>query len=122
MTTIDEYIAAAPEEHRATLQKIRETVRAAAPKAVECISYGMPAYRQGEVLIYFAAMKRHIGIYPTASGMAAFADRLSDRKTSKGAIQLPYGKPVPYHLIAEITRFRLDEVAAKGLNPQEHHR
>jgi uncharacterized protein YdhG (YjbR/CyaY superfamily) len=114
MTTIDEYIAAVPEEHRTTLQKIRETIRAAAPDSQERISYGMPAFWQGEVLIYFAAMKGHIGIYPTNSGMAAFADRLSEYKPAKGTFRIPYGNPVPYELIAEITQFRLNEVMAKG--------
>jgi uncharacterized protein YdhG (YjbR/CyaY superfamily) len=113
MTAIDNYISSVSKEHQATLQKIRETIHAAAPDAAECISYGMPAFRQGEVLIYFAAMKHHIGIYPTAGGMAAFADRLANYKTSKGAIQLPYNKPVPYDLIAEIAQFRLAEAKAK---------
>ncbi|GHV49337.1 hypothetical protein FACS189499_10370 [Clostridia bacterium] len=110
MNTIDEYLASVPEERRAVLQKIRETIHTAVPDATERISYGMPAFWQGKVLIYFAPMKHHIGIYPTASGMAAFADRLTEYKTSKGAIQLPYDKPIPYDLIAEIAQFRAAEV------------
>jgi uncharacterized protein YdhG (YjbR/CyaY superfamily) len=105
-TNIDDYIAAQSENVQEILQSIRQTIRAAAPGAEECISYGMPAFRQGKVLIYFAAMKHHISIYPTNDGMAAFANRLGEYKTSKGAIQLPYDKPIPYDLIAEIARFR----------------
>jgi uncharacterized protein YdhG (YjbR/CyaY superfamily) len=109
LNTIDEYLEALPEERRVLMQSIRETIRAAAPEAQERISYGMPAFWQGEALIYFAAMKRHIGIYPTSEGIAAFADRLVGYKTSKGAFQLPYDKPIPHELIAEMTRFRLGQ-------------
>ena len=107
---IDQYINEQPEEIRLILQTIRETIRAAAPDATEKISYGMPTFWQGKSLIHFAAYKRHIGIYPGGEATTAFADRLTEYKTSKGAIQLPSGKPVPYDLIAEITRWRVAAV------------
>ncbi|HHT91841.1 MAG TPA: hypothetical protein GXZ68_12845 [Firmicutes bacterium] len=89
------------------LQSIRETIRAAAPEAVEKISWQMPTFWQGENLIHFAAFKKHIGLYPGGEATTEFADRLADYRTSKGAIQLPYNKPVDYELIADIVRWRL---------------
>jgi len=106
-TTVDEYIALCPEQIRGVLQAVRRTIREAAPGAVEKIAWGMPTYWQGENLIHFAAAKGHLGIYPGEEGVRAFADRLMDFKTSKGAIRFPYDKPIPYGLIAEMTRFRV---------------
>jgi uncharacterized protein YdhG (YjbR/CyaY superfamily) len=113
MKTIDEYIADFPAETQAVLQKVRQCIRENAPDATEKISYGMPTFWQGENLIHFAAMKGHLGIYPTASGVAAFAGRLTEYKTSKGAVQIPWDKPVPYDLIAEMTRHRVLEAGRK---------
>ncbi|MFZ5942215.1 MAG: iron chaperone [Bacteroidota bacterium] len=110
--TVEEYIAGFPEEIRVILETIRTVIRKNAPTAVEGISYGMPAYRQHAVLVYFAAQKKHLGFYPTGSGVAGFADRLGAYKTSKGAIQFPYDKPIPLELIAEMVRFRVNEDAA----------
>ena len=105
-SAIDDYIAQFDGDIRDILEKVRKTIRAAVPKAEECISYRMPCFWQGGPLIYFAAMQRHLGIYPTASGMEAFQERLTGYKTSKGAVQFPYGKPIPYDLIAEMAQFR----------------
>jgi uncharacterized protein YdhG (YjbR/CyaY superfamily) len=112
-TTIDEYIAQYPDGIRKILLKIRRTIRKAAPKATEKISYRMPAFYQGEYLVYFAAMKNYIGFYPTSQGVAAFAAELGDYKTSKGAIQFPFSKPIPYDLITRITAFRVIQAAQK---------
>lgn len=106
---IDEYISHCPVEIQAILQKIRSIIKAAAPKATEKISYGMPCFWQKENLVYFAAMKTHIGFYPTSEGVAAFADRLAKYKTSKGTVQFPLSGDIPYSLIAEITRFRVNQ-------------
>ena len=114
-TTIDEYIAQFSEQTQAILCKVRKIIRENAPGAIEKISYGMPCFWQGENLIYFAAMKGHLGIYPTNGGVTAFADRLAGYKTSKGAIQFPWDKDIPYDLIADITRFRVKE-AEKNRN------
>ena len=107
--TIDDYIAALPDWQQTVMQQVRATIHSAAPLAQERISYQMPSFWQGATLIWFAAAKHHIGIYPTASGVRAFADQLKPYGTSKGAIRLPWDAP-PYDLIAEITRFRLAEV------------
>jgi uncharacterized protein YdhG (YjbR/CyaY superfamily) len=108
---IDDYIAGFDGDKQAILKQVCEIIRTTAPDAQEKISYGMPTFWQGHNLIHFAAMKNHLGIYPGASGVANFADRLQAEgyKTSKGAIQFPWNKPIPYDLIAEITRFRVAE-------------
>lgn len=109
----DQYIAAFPAEVAERLQQIREIIRRAAPEATELISYGMPAFRQQQVLVYFAAFKNHIGFFPTSSGVAAFEAQLANYKTSKGTIQIPHNQPIPEALIGEIVRFRVNEVQQK---------
>ncbi|MDR1563337.1 MAG: DUF1801 domain-containing protein [Oscillospiraceae bacterium] len=89
------------------LQQIREAIHAAAPDAIEKMSWQMPTFWQGENLIHFAANKKHIGIYPGGEAVGVFAERLTGYKTSKGAIQLPLEKPIDYALIADIVRWRL---------------
>ena len=108
--SIDEYIASQPEEVRPLLQGIRETIRAAAPEAIEKISWQMPTFWQGENLIHFAAFKKHVGLYPGGEATTHFAERLAGYKTSKGAIQLPLGKLIDYELIADIVRWRVTQV------------
>jgi uncharacterized protein YdhG (YjbR/CyaY superfamily) len=85
------------------------TASKSAPKASEKISWGMPTFHLGENLVHFALMKNHIGFYPGADGVAAFTAELDGYKTSKGAIQFPLSKPVPYDLIARITAFRVKQ-------------
>ena len=104
---IDEYIGAQPEDTQILLSKIRETIRTAAPDAIEKISWSMPTFWQGENLIHFAAFKKHIGIYPGDMTNSPFEERLSGYKRTKGAIQIPYDKPIDYGLIADITRWRV---------------
>lgn len=111
---IDEYIAASPAEVQPILQKIRETIHNAAPDAVETISYGMPAFAQHGVLVYFAPFKNHIGFFPTGSGIAAFQGQLGDYKTSKGTVQFPFTQPIPYDLIRRIVQFRVKENLGKA--------
>ena len=113
---IDQYIAEQAAEIQPVLQSIRETIRTAAPEAVEKIAYQMPAFWQGANLIYFAAFKKHISIFPGGEATIVFADRLAGYKTAKGTIQLPLGKPVPYDLIADITRWRVEQAAAKSID------
>ncbi len=112
-TTIDEYIAQCPETYHPLLQSVRETIRAAAPDATEKISWQMPTFYQNGNLIHFALQKKHIGIYPGSSGVEHFAEKLKDYQTSKGTIQFPLDKPIPHALIAEITRFRVEENTRK---------
>ena len=113
ISTIDEYIALYPADIQKILTKIRKTIRKAAPKATEKISWGMPTFHQGENLVHFAVAKNHIGFYPSTGGVAAFADELDGYKTSKGAIQFPLSKPVPYDLITRITTFRVEQALEK---------
>jgi uncharacterized protein YdhG (YjbR/CyaY superfamily) len=109
INTIDGYIAVCPADIRKTLVELRNTIREAAPKAEEKISYQMPAFAQKGILVYFAAQKEHIGFYPTSSGVEAFKEELSGYSTSKGVVRFPYGKPLPLKLISEIVRFRVKE-------------
>ena len=111
--TIDAYIAQAPEEHRETLQRVRETIRAAAPNAIEKIAWRMPTFWQGENLIHFAVSKKHLGLYPGEDGVSFFAERLAAEGYSfrKGAIQIPWNKPMPYDLIEDITRYRVLKIS-----------
>jgi predicted acetyltransferase/uncharacterized protein YdhG (YjbR/CyaY superfamily) len=106
---VDRYIAQFPKDVQIPLQKVRRTIRAAAPGAEETIKYRMPTFVLGGNLIHFAAFDKHIGLYPTPSGIARFRRELARHPTSKGAIQFPLGKPVPYGLIARITKFRVQE-------------
>ena len=108
-TTIDEYIALFPSDVQDRLQAMRSAIRAAAPEATEKISYQMPTFHQNGNVVHFAAFKNHIGFFPGASGVEAFADRLTAYKTSKGTIQLPFSEPLPLELVKEITRWRVEE-------------
>ncbi len=112
ISTIDDYIAAQPAEVQPLLQAIRETIRAAAPDAVEKISWRMPTFWLGENLIHFAAFKKHIGVFPGGEAVGVFVDRLTGYKTSKGTIQFPLGKPIDHELLADIVRWRVEQ--AKG--------
>lgn len=114
ITTIDQYIAGFPKEVQALLAKVRATVRRAAPKAVERITYRIPTLYDNGNLVHFAAFKHHIGFYPTSSGIAAFQEELKPYKTSRGAVQFPIDQPLPLKLIGRITRFRVAEHARKG--------
>jgi uncharacterized protein YdhG (YjbR/CyaY superfamily) len=110
-TTIDEYIAGFPPEVREILARIRATIKAEAPEAVETISYQIPTFSlDGRPLVYFAAFKKHVGFYPVPTGIEAFKDELAPYKQGKGSVQFPLDKPVPYDLIARITRFRAREI------------
>jgi uncharacterized protein YdhG (YjbR/CyaY superfamily) len=111
---IDEYIAHFPRDIQDVLESIRQVIKKAAPQAREAISYGMPAFKQNGVLVYFAAFKDHIGFFPTSSGVSAFKEELTAYDTSKGTIRFPLGKPLPLKLIENIVKFRVNEVLAKG--------
>ena len=84
-STIDEYIAEQPEDKQNVLQQFRQIIKKAAPMAEEVISYGMPAFKQNKVLVYFASFKDHYGFYPTSKPIEVFKDKLTEYKTSKGA-------------------------------------
>ena len=106
---VDEYISQQPLPVRETLEKLRLTIKKAAPQADEVISYMMPAYKYQGVLVYFGAYKKHIGFYPTGAGIAAFKKELADFECSKGTVRFPIDKPVPFNLISQIVKFRVNE-------------
>ena len=108
-STIDGYISRCPENVQNILAKIRAVIKESAPEAEERISYQMPAFYLHGMLVWFGAHNHHVGFYPTGSGIEAFEDELSGYKRSKGAVQLPLDKPMPYELIGKIVRFRVAE-------------
>ena len=107
--SVDEYFSALPAEEKALLQELRKTIREAAPKAEEVISYGMPAFKLNGMLVWYAIYKNHIGFYPSSSPIRIFKDELVEYKTSKGAIQFPIEKKIPKGLVKKIVRFRINE-------------
>ena len=111
---IDEYISMFPDNIQELLKEIRAIIKEAAPEAEEIISYQMPAYKFHGMLIYFAAFKNHIGLYPRVSGIETFKEELSVYKGAKGSVQFPLNKPLPLDLIARIVRFRVTEKLKKS--------
>lgn len=108
--TIDEYIETFPKEIQTMLGKMRQTIRKAAPGAVEAISYQMPTFKlNGKNLVHFAAHPKHIGFYPAPSGIEAFQKELFRYKSSKGAVQFPLDEPIPSDLVRRIVLFRVKE-------------
>jgi uncharacterized protein YdhG (YjbR/CyaY superfamily) len=113
-TTMDAYIASVPKAIQDILEKIRQTVRKAAPGAVEAISYQIPTFKlNGKNLVHFAAWKDHIGFYATPSGNAAFKKELAHYKVAKGSIQFPLEEPIPYDLVTKMVLFRVKETQVK---------
>jgi uncharacterized protein YdhG (YjbR/CyaY superfamily) len=116
VTTVDDYIAAAPKDKRAALTKLRTTIKSAAPKATEIISYGMVGYKQGAKRVaYFAHWKAHIALYGTSSSfIKAHAAELKPYVQSKGTLQFPEDKPLPYALVTRIVKARIAEIEKAG--------
>ena len=112
--TIDEYIAGFPDEVQEILQKIRKTIRTAAPDAEETISYQMPTFTLKGNLVHFAAFKKHIGFYPTPTGIVEFKKELSAYEGAKGSVRFPLDKPIPFALISRIVKFRVKENLARA--------
>jgi uncharacterized protein YdhG (YjbR/CyaY superfamily) len=110
---IDAYIAASPASVRPILKKIRATIRAAAPDAEEVISYRMPAFKGRGILVYFAAFKAHIGVFPPVKGDAALMKALKPFSGPKGNLKFPLEAPMPYSLLARIVKLRVKQDAAK---------
>jgi uncharacterized protein YdhG (YjbR/CyaY superfamily) len=109
--SIDEYIAGFPGETQQRLEEVRALIRAAAPDAVETISYGIPTSDlRGKHLVHSGGYKNHLGFYPTPTGTEAFQEELKPYKRSKGTVQLPLDQPLPAELIGRIVAFRIEEV------------
>jgi len=107
--TIDEYIAYFPVEIQTILKQVRETIKSVAPAATEAISYGIPTFRLNGNLVHFACYAHHIGFYPGGEGVEVFKDELTSYKTSRGTVQFPLDKPIPYELIKKITVYRVEK-------------
>ena len=107
--TIDEYIACFPADVQKILQLVREAIKSVAPDATEAIAYGIPTFRLNGNLVHFAGYAHHIGFYPGAEGIEVFMNELSLYKISKGTVQFPLDKPIPYGLIKKITLYRVEK-------------
>jgi uncharacterized protein YdhG (YjbR/CyaY superfamily) len=111
---VNEYIAQFPKDVQATLNQLRQTIKAAAPKAEEVISYMMPAYKYNGMLVYFAGYKNHIGFYAAPTGHKTFKKELAIYKSGKGSVQFPLDKPLPLSLISKIVKYRVAENLEKA--------
>jgi uncharacterized protein YdhG (YjbR/CyaY superfamily) len=108
--TIDQYIETFPENVQSIFENVRQIIQKTAPEAVETISYGIPSFNlNGRYLVYFAAWKRHISLYPIPSGDEAFQKELSPNVSGKGTIRFPLNKPIPYDLVEKIVKFLMQE-------------
>jgi uncharacterized protein YdhG (YjbR/CyaY superfamily) len=110
---IDKFISTYPEDVQEVLNKVRETIREAAPDAQETINYGIPTFTLNGNLVHFSGFKSHIGFYPTPSGVEKFKKELSKYESAKGSVKFPLDQPIPYELIIKIVKFRVQENLAK---------
>lgn len=118
--SIDEYIAGFPREIQELLEKVRMTIRKAAPDAEETISYKIPTFNlKGKYLIYFAAYKKHIGMYPVPTGDAEFNEQVSVYQAGKGTLRFPLDKPIPLGLIRKIVKLRVEETLARTASKEK---
>jgi uncharacterized protein YdhG (YjbR/CyaY superfamily) len=106
---IDSYIATFPDETQKILEKVRATIKKAAPEATETINYGIPTFTLKGNLVHFAAFKNHIGFYPAPSGIEAFKKELSAYEGAKGSVKFPLDRLIPFDLITKIVKFRVKE-------------
>jgi uncharacterized protein YdhG (YjbR/CyaY superfamily) len=114
MSDIESYIAQFEPSVRKVLEQVRITIRSAAPDAVECISYQMPAFKQNGVLVYFAGWRNHIGLYPPIKGDSALEKAIARYAGPKGNLQFPLDEPMPHKLIERIVKLRLKQNLAKA--------
>lgn len=110
----DDYLGGFPKDAQQRLQKMRLTIKKAAPQAKEKISYGIPAFTLNGMLVWFAAFKNHVGFYPRTSAIAAFKKKLSAYKGAKGSVQFPFDKPLPLGLVSRMVKFRVKENMSKA--------
>jgi uncharacterized protein YdhG (YjbR/CyaY superfamily) len=112
---VDDYLAEVPSEARATLEKLRQTIKAVVPGAVEVISYQIPTFKlNGRMLVSYAAFKDHCSFFPGAAPIKAHEDELKSYKTSKGTIRFPTSKPLPATLVKKLVRTRIKENEARA--------
>jgi uncharacterized protein YdhG (YjbR/CyaY superfamily) len=118
-TTIDDYIAGYPPDVRVILQKLRATIRKAAPAAEEAIKYRLPTFVLHGNLVHFGAFKKHIGFYATPSGNKQFQKELSAYEGAKGSVQFPLDKPIPYALVSRMVKFRVKENLERSITKRK---
>ena len=112
--SIDDYLATLSKEQRAALEKLRKAIQAAAPKAVECISYQMPAFRlDGKMLAYFAAWENHCAFYPGPYPLEIHKEELRNYDCSKGTLRFPANKPLPASLVRKLVKVRIAQKKLK---------
>ena len=114
--TIDEYIAAFPDDVQDVLQQLRQSIHEAAPEAIESISYQIPTFKLHGNLIHFAAYKNHYGMYPVPSATGTFAQELSPYLAAKGTIRFPKDQPIPYDLVTRIVQQRVKDMLGRQRN------
>jgi uncharacterized protein YdhG (YjbR/CyaY superfamily) len=115
--TVEEYLAALPDDRRAELERLRDTIRAAAPEATESIAYQMPAFRSegGQFLVSYAAFKAHTSLFPASTAVVeALGDEIAPYLAGKGTIRFPAGHPIPANVVARVVEVRLAENAARA--------
>ena len=112
--TIDEYIKGQPPKTQKALRELRAAIRAAAPEAGETINYAIPTFTLNGNLVHFAAFDKHIGFYPTPSGIAAFKEELAAYEGAKGSVKFPLDKPLPLKLVTRMVKFRVAEQLKKS--------
>jgi uncharacterized protein YdhG (YjbR/CyaY superfamily) len=118
--TIDDYIAAFPREVQAILQQIRQVIHETLPGLGETISYGIPTFTlNGKYLVYIAAHKKHIGLYPAPTGVEEFQEAVALYGAGKGTLKFPLDKPMPFDLIRRVAQFRAKEQAEKAAAKQK---
>jgi uncharacterized protein YdhG (YjbR/CyaY superfamily) len=111
--TVDEYISTFPQNVQGILEKVRETIREAAPQAEETISYQIPTFKlKGNYLVYFAAFRKHIGLYPPPP--KAFKEEVSSYEGPKGNLKFPIDKPIPLDLVRRIVEYRVKEILGRA--------
>ncbi len=115
-TSVDDYLAALPDDRRAAVEELRRTIRAAAPEATELISYLMPAFKShGQFLVSYAAFKQHYSLFPASEAVIeACGDELTPYLSGRGTIRFPASQPIPAALVTKIVKVRFAENAARG--------
>ena len=113
--TVEDYLASLPEDRRAGVDQLRQTIRAAAPEATETIAYSMPAFRShgGQFLVSFASFKAHYSLFPASGAVVeALGEELAPYLAGKGTIRFPAKEPLPLATVAKVVQIRLAENAA----------
>jgi uncharacterized protein YdhG (YjbR/CyaY superfamily) len=113
--TVDDYIRSFPEDVQATLEEVRQTIRAVVPTADETISYDIPTFRlDGKYLIYFAGWKQYLSVYPVPSGDKAFERDIAPYRSGKGTLRFPFTKPIPFDLIQRLVALQVKQRGVRG--------